>query len=160
MPLSKVIRIDEQVWAELQKLARPLEDTPNSVLRRVFGLSEEGEGAGGLDARVNKLLGLVQEAVGEAPQVFRVRKDYSFSSRSGGVAAYIRPQQQKLRVGVSKESATATGLRGWDTERNDGFFGGPGVRWYIPDGDDSAYRRAAQLLEKLWRNEVSATPLT
>ena len=41
MKPSKVIRIDAQVWAELQRQARPLEDTPNSVLRRVFGLPED-----------------------------------------------------------------------------------------------------------------------
>jgi len=44
MSPSKVIRIDAQVWAELQSRARPLEDTPNSVLRRVFGLPEAGAG--------------------------------------------------------------------------------------------------------------------
>src|SRR5437660_477516 len=34
----KVIRIDEDVWAGLQKKAQPFEDTPNSVLRRLLGL--------------------------------------------------------------------------------------------------------------------------
>lgn len=32
------IRIDEEVYEWLQKMARPFEDTPNSVLRRVAGL--------------------------------------------------------------------------------------------------------------------------
>jgi hypothetical protein len=41
MKPSKLIRIDAEVWAELQRRARPLEDTPNSVLRRVFGLPDE-----------------------------------------------------------------------------------------------------------------------
>lgn len=36
--MSPVIRVDQDVWAWLQGLARPLEDTPNSVLRRVAGL--------------------------------------------------------------------------------------------------------------------------
>jgi hypothetical protein len=34
----KAIRIDEEVWAALQKKARAFEDTPNSVLRRVLGI--------------------------------------------------------------------------------------------------------------------------
>jgi restriction system protein len=34
----KAIRIDDQVWAGLQKRARAFEDTPNSVLRRVLGI--------------------------------------------------------------------------------------------------------------------------
>lgn len=32
------IRIDEEVWRSLQSLARPFEDTPNDVLRRVLNL--------------------------------------------------------------------------------------------------------------------------
>jgi 5-methylcytosine-specific restriction protein A len=36
--MSPTIRIDEDVYAWLQQNARPFEDTPNSVLRRVAGL--------------------------------------------------------------------------------------------------------------------------
>jgi len=36
--LAPSIDIDEDVWAELQALAVPLVDTPNSVLRRILGL--------------------------------------------------------------------------------------------------------------------------
>lgn len=35
------IRIDEDVWAWLKTNARPLEDTPNSVLRRLAGIDPE-----------------------------------------------------------------------------------------------------------------------
>ena len=35
-----VIRVDEEVWKELQRRAEPLVDTPNSVLRRILGLAE------------------------------------------------------------------------------------------------------------------------
>ncbi len=34
------IRIDEEVWGWLQSKARPFEDTPNSVLRRIAGFGE------------------------------------------------------------------------------------------------------------------------
>lgn len=34
------IRIDDEVYAWLQKMARPFEDTPNSVLRRIACLEE------------------------------------------------------------------------------------------------------------------------
>jgi restriction endonuclease Mrr len=34
----KTIRIDDEVWAELQSRATPLVDTPNSVLRKILGL--------------------------------------------------------------------------------------------------------------------------
>ncbi len=33
--MSPVVRVDDDVWEWLKTLARPLEDTPNSVLRRV-----------------------------------------------------------------------------------------------------------------------------
>ena len=36
-----VIRVDEEVWRELQRRAVPLVDTPNSVLRRMLGLTGE-----------------------------------------------------------------------------------------------------------------------
>ena len=37
--MAPVIRVDDEVWSWLKSLARPLEDTPNSVLRRVANLS-------------------------------------------------------------------------------------------------------------------------
>ncbi len=36
----KSIRIDDEVWAALQKKARAFEDTPNSVLRRILRLDK------------------------------------------------------------------------------------------------------------------------
>ncbi len=40
--MAPTIRIDDEVYAWLQKHARPFEDTPNSVLRRLAGL-DQGE---------------------------------------------------------------------------------------------------------------------
>jgi hypothetical protein len=134
----------------LQKRARPLEDTPNSVLRRVFGLPEEGTETDKTDIRITKLLESVEELVGEPPRVCRGRKDYSLLSRNEEVVACIRPQQQRLRIETHKETALKMGLSGWDRERAKGFFGEPSVRWYVPDGDDAAYQHAARVLEKLW----------
>ncbi len=34
--MSKVIRIDDEVWRALQKQDTPLQDTPNSALRRLL----------------------------------------------------------------------------------------------------------------------------
>ena len=165
MPSSKVIRIDEQVWAELQKLATPLEDTPNSVLRRVFGLSQEeaddrvlgvAEGEfheAGVDARVARLLDAVGSRVGSTPQIAKDRKVYSFLSNTEKVVAYIRPHREKLRIAVEKETAQRAGLEGWNRERPKGWFGNPDVRWYIDDGDDAGYREAVDVLERLWRSD-------
>ncbi|HLF79693.1 MAG TPA: hypothetical protein VJB57_19605 [Dehalococcoidia bacterium] len=38
--MSPTIRIDDQVWAWLKTQAEPLEDTPNTVLRRIAGLDK------------------------------------------------------------------------------------------------------------------------
>lgn len=35
-----VIRVDDEVWKELQRRAEPLVDTPNSVLRKILGFTE------------------------------------------------------------------------------------------------------------------------
>ncbi len=158
MPPSKVIRIDEQVWAELQVRARPLEDTPNSVLRRVFRLPDEGTEPDGVDIRVVRLLDLVGALVSQAPEVSPLKKGYSILSVGEGAVAYIRPQKSKLRIGASKELAEKAGLVSWDKERQDSFFGGPSVRWYLPDGDEDAYRRVAAVLAQLWGADLSAAP--
>jgi hypothetical protein len=167
MAPSKVIRIDEQVWTELQKLATPLEDTPNSVLRRVFGLSEEEaddrvlEAAEGkfheaaMDTRVARLLDAVRSRVGETPQITKGRKVYSFLSETEKVIAYIRPHKEKLRIAVAKETAQRAGLEGWDRERPKGWFGKPDVRWYVEDGDDTAYQQASEVLERLWKLDLT-----
>lgn len=39
--MAPVVRIDDDVWEWLKSQARPLEDTPNSVLRRVAGLDHK-----------------------------------------------------------------------------------------------------------------------
>jgi hypothetical protein len=44
--MAPVIRVDDEVWQWLKSQARPLEDTPNSVLRRVAGLDDGLDGQG------------------------------------------------------------------------------------------------------------------
>src|SRR5207249_4392035 len=41
MVTNRVIRVDDDVYRILQKEARPFEDTPNSVLRRLLRLGDE-----------------------------------------------------------------------------------------------------------------------
>jgi len=43
--MAPTIRIDDEVYAWLQKQANAFEDTPNTVLRRVAGLNGEDTGA-------------------------------------------------------------------------------------------------------------------
>jgi hypothetical protein len=153
MKPSKVIRIDAEVWAELQRRARPLEDTPNSVLRRVFGLPDEDAGPARLEPRVARLLMLVQDLVGQTPQVEAARKGYSLLSHTGIVVADLRPQKERVRAEASRTVAETAGLTTWDRQGSDGAYGGPVVRWYAADGDDVAYRGLATVLATLWRSD-------
>jgi hypothetical protein len=149
---SKVIRIDAQVWAELQRRARPLEDTPNSVLRRVFGLPEDSTGLARLEPRVTRLLMLVRDLVGQMPQVETARKGYAFLSHTGLVVADIRPQKERLRAEASKTVAETAGLTTWEREGSASFDGDSVVRWYAVDGDDAAFQHVATVLATLWRS--------
>lgn len=153
MPPSRVIRIDDEVWSQLQQRAQPLEDTPNSVLRRVFGLAEQGAEPDGSDSRITSLMELVQGLVGETPQINAVRKGYSMTSAAGEGLAYLRPQRERLRIEASKVRAAGAGANDWDRERPNGWAdtGGPSVRWYAPDGNEAAYQRVAAALAKLWQ---------
>ena len=45
--MGPTIRVDDEVWDWLKEHARPLEDTPNSVLRRIAGLDGETDGRSG-----------------------------------------------------------------------------------------------------------------
>ena len=47
---NKVIRVDEEVWGKLKKIAEPFVDTPNSVLRRLLNL--EGKKPRKADKRI------------------------------------------------------------------------------------------------------------
>jgi hypothetical protein len=43
--LAQLVEIDDEVWNELKARAEPFVDTPNSVLRRLLGLSPDGADA-------------------------------------------------------------------------------------------------------------------
>jgi hypothetical protein len=153
MAPSKVIRIDEEVWAELQRRARPLEDTPNSVLRRVFGLSEEATEQG-MDRRVAELLELAQEKIGKRLILSPQKNGYALLSVTNEPVAFIRSHRQRIRLTASKQTAQDAGLTGWHRERAESIFSGESVRWYAPDGDEVAYREIAAVLAKLWRHSM------
>ena len=156
MPPSRVIRIDDEVWVELQKRARPLEDTPNSVLRRVFGLPEEASNEAGIDHRLGRLLEVLEERVGKQVRLSPTRKGYALLSGASEPIAFVRPQRGRLRVTASKQSAQDAGLSDWHRERADAVFSGGSVSWYAPDGDDVAYRETAAVLARLFK--LSAGP--
>ncbi len=54
--MAPTIRIDDQVYFWLQKNAKPFEDTPNSVLRRVAGLEESSPSTTSNNSKEKKMI--------------------------------------------------------------------------------------------------------
>lgn len=69
--MGRVIRIDDDVFIELQKKAMPLVDTPNDVLRRVLGL-DAPISADVQNTSVVRAMKLEQEAGGMKDSIFIV----------------------------------------------------------------------------------------
>jgi hypothetical protein len=154
MPPSKVIRIDEDVWSELQRRARPLEDTPNSVLRRVFNLPDEAADETETDPRIGRLLELLEGTVGKRLQLSPARRGFALLSANNEPVAFIRSQRDRLRVTASKQSAQDADLSDWHRERADTEFSGGSVSWYAPDADEAAYQELVKVLTRLWKRSA------
>ena len=150
---TKVVRIDEEVWAELQRLARPFVDTPNTVLRRVLGLQTEKQAnVGYVDARVIKLIDLLEPPTRDYSSQRRTGTgSFPILSKGGKVFGYIYPQKKRLKVEVRKDWAERLGLNDWNLELRKGWFNTDiaSVYWYVPTEDTESYRRVSLMLNRL-----------
>lgn len=72
-----VVRVDDDVWRWLQSLARPFEDTPNSVLRRLARLdsvgNEEGKDQSSRQLRKQREVPLPEQPLGPNRETISVR---------------------------------------------------------------------------------------
>ena len=161
MASSKVIRIDHEVWAELQLRAVPFQDNPNSVLRRAFGLrpartgQSDGSETDELDTRVAKLFHLVQERIDYPvlPSITTNGRSCRFKSQSTRVVAFIYSQIRRLKVATSEQIATNAGIKTWDHWLKNGWWNQDNsVYWHILNDDDDAYVQVADVLDRLWRH--------
>lgn len=156
--MSKVIRIDEEVYAELQWRARPFEDTPNTVLRRLLGLEVAAqtvisEGSELTNSAIERLLDCVEKRVGQRPRVRPTRSGkLAFLSKSGTVVASLSPQQRRLlKARTRRDWAEKIRATDWDHLLPGGWFSTEdGVYWYAPHGDEAALERICSILAKLW----------
>ena len=149
---TKVIRIDEEVWAEMQRLARPFVDTPNTVLRQVLGLQTEKQAnVGDMDARLMKFLDLLEPPTHENSSQRRTGTgSFPILSKGGKIFGYIYPQKKRLKVEVRKDWAERLDLNDWDHELRKGWFNTDiSVYWYLPREDTEAYRRVSLMLNRL-----------
>lgn len=148
----RTIRIDEQVWAELERRISGFKDNPNRVLRRIIGLEEEvSENEGDTtDKRVPRLLGLAGFSADEPIRRTKIGST-GIVSKSGTTFGYVYPQKSRLKVEVRKDWAEKAGLDNWDYELPRGWFNTDisSVYWYVPDGDDGAYHAVGSILAKL-----------
>ena len=160
MVSSRVIRIDQEVWAELQRRAIPFKDNPNSVLRKILGLTsdEVGEsnssGIADLDLRVAGLIHLVEARVDTSLAVSPTTtgQSHRFKSQRGRITAFIHSQKRRLKIESSEQMAKLAGINSWDHWLRNGWWGQDNsVYWHIPNDDEGAYDRVVGILEILWR---------
>jgi hypothetical protein len=147
MPTTSVVRIDNEVRAELQRMARPFDDTPNLVLRRLLGLPEPPPR---IEPRVGKLLEALEELIHQSVKIQPDVRGYAVMGKSDQRVAYIRPQKERIRIAVTKENARIAKLSDWANERQDRDFFCISARWYVPDSDNPARDRVAAVLGQLW----------
>lgn len=158
MVQSRVIRIDEDVWDQLKARAQPFEDSPNTVLRRVFGLDIEkakndGNQHNERDSRILRLIDLVKSVTREDIDVryYPTSRQYSVRSKTGIVFAYLIPQKRRMKIAAKKDSAEQAGFTNFQHEVKRGWFNSSSeVYWYVADKDEESYMAASRMLATLW----------
>lgn len=159
MTTSKVIRVDAEVWAELQRRAIPFEDNPNSVLRRVLKLKKDEVGRDNtredkMDSRLTKLVNMVGQSGGKYLRIQQVKSGYFGMSSDEGYKGkrfgYVYPQEKGLKVEIKKDLAEKVGRRDWEYERDGYWFKkDTSVYWSILNDDEDAYYSVARLIKAL-----------
>jgi len=158
MTTSRVIRVDKEVWAELQRRAIPFEDNPNSVLRREFGIPAvsttrvPASGENMMDERVLEFMALIEKDVGQLPLLLAKKQSFRFNGENNKVRAYVYDQKRQLKIETAEGFARAVGIESWDHWRENGWFGyDNSVYWDVTNGNQDTYRRVANIMAKLWR---------
>jgi hypothetical protein len=154
---SRVIRIDEEVWAELQRKAVPFEDNPNSVLRRVLGLEKnepvrDNTREDKMDSRLIKLVNMVGQSDGRNLTIRANKSGYfGISSDNDRVFGHIYTQRKRLKVEIRKDWAEKIGRKDWEHELKNGWYntGISSVYWFIPNDSEDAYHGVARLIKAL-----------
>lgn len=163
MPLARTVEVDEEVWIELQRRAIPLEDDPNSVLRKILGLQATGSiqhnsrSSSGMNPQLGQLLTLVEADTGMSPSALPTNnpRNFKFLSQKELTTAFllVQPRKGRIRIGASKSVADRAGISSWDHLGTNAWYNADDeVFWYLPFGDEEAYRNGARILAKLWKS--------
>lgn len=143
------IRIDEEVWAALQKRATPLTDTPNDVLRRTFNLPPIA-GSGGMSGKRPR------PRVGATPQggyrrpILEVLVEMGGRGQMNDVLDRVGEKMQRTLQPVDRQR-NPQGIIRWrhnamwerNTMRQEGLIksGAPRGQWVITDKGRSAFQQ-------------------
>lgn len=124
----RVIRIDDDVWRVLQKRAVPLQDTPNSVLRRLLRLDAMPDGAESERGRRRKRRSRLRSGVGRTPQealkkpILQALKDMGGKGRVADVLERLELKMKERLTPVDLERLSTGQVRWKNTAqwaRND-----------------------------------------
>lgn len=157
--MSRVIRVDDDVFVELEQKAIGFDATPNSVIRGLLLMEprvSRGSKAdiGMLDGRVSRLMEIVESVIGMPPVVSPTKSNsYRFHSRSEKFVGYIYPQKERLKIECPDRYASEVRIEidTCDHRVPMGFHNwSDSLYWYAPNGDTQAYKRVAETLAKLW----------
>ena len=173
--MAKGIDVDDEVWSELQKRAKPFEDTPNSVLRRLVGLSDISAGPGaappgwdadsplreprGRPAGGDRLLATLLEKAGLSHFPGASFDGTRWAGRldtGTPIVAYLNVQKKGLKLEVKKSIAAERSLTG-EREQPKGWFGiDDCLVWYVRNGNQRDMATAATVLSSLFGSKPTA----
>ena len=98
------IRVDAQVYARLQREAKPFVDTPNSVLRRLLGLEDSSDHPADRQCQVGELLPLIEAGLLQVGDTLEWRR-----RSSTHYATVMEDGQLRLEDGSIFASPSAAG---------------------------------------------------
>ena len=115
----KVIRIDDEVWKVLQKRAVPLQDTPNTVLRRILRLDVAmEENVGGKQSGRRRRKRRLRPGAGRTPQnafirpILQILDETKGEARMAEVLSHLESKMKGQLTSIDFERLS-TGQTRW-----------------------------------------------
>jgi hypothetical protein len=109
------IRVDDQVYAQLQRAAKPFVDTPNSVLRRLLGLEGPSDQPSDRQGQVGELLPLIEAGLLQTGDTLEWRRRSSTHHATVLEDGRLRLEDGRLFASPSAAGKALSGyeVNGW-----------------------------------------------
>ena len=109
-----------------------------------------------MNPQLCQLLTLVEADTGMSPSALPTNnpRNFKFLSQKELTTAFllVQPRKGRIRIGASKSVADQAGTSSWDHLGTNVWYNADDeVFWYLPFGDEEAYRNGARILAKLWK---------